>query len=226
MATMEQEAPPLAAGMRLTREQFLELWEMHPEIRRAELIGGVVYMPSPLSWDHGRTDDDVGVWLSTYRVNTPGTDSASNATTMLLEDAPQPDRQLRILPECGGKACVEGKYLGGPAELIAEVCLSSTSYDLNQKFDLYEFAWVQEYLAILMYEQVIRWHHLVDGRYQIMPPDAGGIWRSRVFPGLWLDGQALLMRDMPKVLAVLQNGLASAEHQAFVDRLAKQRGRA
>src|SRR5262245_23316136 len=151
MATVEQEVPPLAAGMRLTREKFLHLWDLHPEIKRAELIGGIVYMPSPVSLKHVMPDDDVGLWLSTYRVHTPGTDGGANATTLLLEDSPQPDRHLRILSEYGGKSWVEDKYLAGPAELMAEVCLSSASYDLNQKYELYEKAGVQEYLAIVMY---------------------------------------------------------------------------
>ena len=223
MATVEQETPPLTAGMKLTRMEFLRIWEMHPEITRAELIGGIVYMPSPLSLEHGYSDDDVGGWLFTYRVNTPGTDGGSNATTMLLEDSPQPDRHLRIMPECGGKSWVEGKFLAGPAELMAEVCLASTSYHLNQKYDLYEAASVQEYLAVLMYEQEIRWHNLVNGRYQILPPDADGILRSRAFPGLWLDGRALLQRDMQRVRAKLQEGLASPEHRAFVERLSMLR---
>ena len=226
MATVEQEVPPLAPGMKLTRSEFLRLWDLHPEIKRAELIGGIVYMPSPLSLEHGFSEDDVGGWLFVYRVNTPGVDGASNTTAKLLEDSPQPDRHLRMLPECGGNSWVEGKYLAGPVELMAEVCLSSTSYDLNQKYDLYEAGGVQEYLAVLMYEQEFRWHILVNGRYQILPPDADGIHRSRVFPGLWLDGRALLKRDLSKVLAVLQSGLASPEHQSFVDRLAKQRTRA
>ena len=74
-----------------------------------------------------------------------------------------------------------------------------------------------------MFEQEIRWHILVNGRYQLLPPDADGIWRSRAFPGLWLDGAALLKRDMPRVLAVLQSGLALPEHQAFVKQLAEKR---
>lgn len=224
MTTIEQESPPLAAGMRLSRAEFLRRWELHPEISRAELIGGRVYMPSPVSLEHGLSDDDIGGWLFTYRVNTPGTDSGTNATTLLLEDSPQSDRHLRILPECGGKSWVEGKYLAGPAELMVEVCLSSTSYDLNEKYDLYEAAGVQEYLAVLMYEQEIRWHHRVDGQFQILSPDADGIHRSRVFPGLWLDGAALLRRDMAAVLAKLQEGLATPEHRVFVEGLAQHRG--
>jgi hypothetical protein len=223
MATVEEHVLPLAAGMRLTRAEFLRRWELHPEIKSAELIGGRVYVPSPLSLDHGKVDRIIALWLGTYQANTPRTDGGDNMTTVLLEDCPQPDHVLYILPECGGKSWVEDKYLAGPVELAAEVCLSSTSYDLNVKYDLYEAAGVQEYLAILMYDQEIRWHTLVNGRYQILPPDADGIWRSRVFPGLWLDSKALLKRDMPRVLAVLQGGLASPEHQAFVELLARVR---
>jgi len=223
MITIEKQAPSLSTGMRLTRAEFLRRWDLHPEITRAELIGGRVYMPSPVSLDHGESEDDVGIWLGMYRVNTPGTGSATNATTLLLEDSPQPDRHLRVLPECGGKSWVEGKFLAGPAELMAEVCLSSTSYDLNEKYDLYEAAGVQEYLAVLMYEREIRWHQLVDGRFQILPPDSEGIHRSLVFPGLWLDAPALLRRDMATVLTKLQQGLATPEHVAFAERLSQLR---
>src|SRR5262245_7270627 len=103
MATVQQEVPALADGMRMTRDEFLRNWALNPDIKFAELIGGRVYMPSPLSLDHGTTDEDVGGWLFTYRANTPGTSSGANVTTLLLDDSPQPDRHLRILPECGGK---------------------------------------------------------------------------------------------------------------------------
>jgi hypothetical protein len=168
-------------------------------------------------------EDDLGGWLFNYRVQTPGTDSSSNETTFLLDDAPQPDRHLRILAECGGKSWLEGKYLHGAPELMAEVCVSSASYDLHQKFDLYEAAGVTEYLAVLRREQEIRWHILDSGRFQILPADSDGIWRSRVFPGLWLDGAALFRRDMQKVLAVLQEGIRTKEHQAFAEQLALKR---
>ena len=223
MATVEQEAPPLAAGMRLTREEFFRRWDMHPEITKAELLGGIVYMPSPVSPEHGDSESDLGTWIGTYRVATPGTISGHNTTSLMLDDAPQADINLRIALECGGRSWAEGRRLHGAPELITEICLSSADYDLHVKFDLYEAIGVQEYLAILVERQEIRWHILVDGRYQILPPDADGIRRSRVFRGLWLHGQALQQGDMPKVLAVLQTGLASPEHQAFVNLLASKR---
>ena len=68
-----------------------------PPSTRAELIGGVVYMPSPLGDDHGQTDDDVADWLGHYRRFTPGSEAAGNATTILGQfGEPQPDCVLYI----------------------------------------------------------------------------------------------------------------------------------
>ena len=225
VTAIDERVPPLGPGDKLTREEFLRRWEAHPEIKRAELIGGIVYMPSPVKLEHGSIESDVGIWLGTYRVATPGTDAGHNTTTFLLDDTPQPDLHLRILPEYGGSSREEDGYLCGVPELLAEVCLSSVAYDLHVKYDLYETAQVPEYLAVLLYEREIRWHRLIDGKYRLQPPDADGIWRSHVFPGLWLDGESLLARDMPKVLKRLQEGIQSAAHQEFVALLAANKAR-
>src|SRR5947209_645384 len=110
---LEQRVPPLAAGDKLTREEFLRRWRAHPEIKNAELIGGIVYMSSPVSVDHGDVDGDVGTWLGVYKAATPGTASGHNTTSYLLDDTPQPDINLRILPDFGGTSWVEEKYLHG-----------------------------------------------------------------------------------------------------------------
>lgn len=215
--------PPLAAGDKLSRDEFIRRWELHPEIKFAELIGGIVYMPSPVSSEHGDIDGDVGTWLGTYHAWTPGTASGRNSTAFLLDGSPQPDLNLRILRQRGGGSWIEDDgYLHGVPELLAEVCRSSVAYDLNQKFDLYQKAGVPEYLAVLVFEQEVRWHILIDGEYQVLGPDADGLLRSRVFPGLWLDCQALLAGDLQRVLQRLQEGLQSPEHRQFVARLASQ----
>jgi Uma2 family endonuclease len=219
----EQRVAPLRAGDQLTREEFLRRWEANPSIKLAELIGGIVYMPSSVSVEHGGADSDVGTWLGVYHAFTPGTASERNTTSFTLEDSPQPDLNLRLLPECGGGSWVQDGYLHGVPELVAEVCVSSASYDLNQKYRLYQSAGVPEYLAVVMFEQEVRWHALVDGRYQLFSPDADGLYRSRIFPGLWLDGQALLAGHLRQVLDRLQAGLQSAEHAQFVAELAARR---
>lgn len=220
---INERVPPLATGDHLTRAEFLRRWQAQPGIKRAELIGGRVYMPSPVSGDHGKMDRRIGAWLGVYQAATPGVDGANNATSLMLEDAPQPDLSLLILPEYGGNSRVEGLYFQGAPEFLAEVSASSASNDLHDKYRLYESAGVQEYLVVLLFEEEIRWHELVEGRYERLAPDADGLWRSRVFPGLWLDGQALLAGDLRRVLDRLQDGLRSAEHDRFVTDLAARR---
>ena len=224
MATdISTQTPSLHAGDRLTRAEFLNIWEQLPDLKRAELIGGVVYMPSPVGLDHAESEYDAAGWTFCYKIATPGTSGGSNATSILLEDAPQADVHLRLLPEYGGKTWVENKLLHGPPEMFVEVSHSSEAHDLNVKLPLYEEAGVQEYLVILLKRQEIRWHRLVDGKYQLLPADADGIWRSLVFPGLWLNGKAMLEGDSAQLAATLQDGIASEEHQRFVQKLADRK---
>ena len=138
-------------------------------------------------------------------------------------ETPQPDEYLRILPEFGGRSRNEGLYVGGSPELITEICVSSADYDLHEKLDLYERSGVLEYVAILMREQEIRWHRLSLKGYKLVAPDPKMIWKSKVFPGLWLDGKAMLANDAAKVLATLNKGLRSPEHAAFVKKLARRK---
>ena len=224
MATADVECPPpLEFGDNLTREQFLRLWELNPAIKRAELIGGVVYMPSPVSIAHGDTDIDLGGWTFIYKVATPGLACGSNATTILSEDVAQPEVNLRVLPEYGGKTWIKGKYLAGPPEFLGAVCASSAAYDLHQKLDLYESAGVQEYLTVLVYDKEIRWHVLENGKYQILPPSADGISALAGLPGTLAGWCRVFPGRYAGVLDVLQKGIESSEHAAFVQSLATKK---
>jgi Uma2 family endonuclease len=214
---------PLQAGDVLPREEFLRRWENMPRLARAELIGGVVYLPSPLSRKHGTMENNVAGWVAVYRAATPGTEAGNNMTWLMGKDAPQPDTSLYVLPECGGRVRMRGELLQGAPEFLAEVCLTSAVYDLHQKLELYQEAGVEEYLAVLLHEQEVRWHRLTGGRFEVLAPPADGVYRSAVFPGLWLDAAALLAGDLARVLAVVQTGIPTPEHQAFVEQLAARR---
>jgi hypothetical protein len=194
-----------------------------PQIKRAELVQGVVYMPSPVSREHAVMENNVAAWLGVYRAATPGCESMNNASWLMRGDAPQPDTALRILPEHGGQSGMQGQYASGAPEFLAEVCLSSTAYDLHQKLGLYQESGVQEYLAVLLLEREVRWHQLVAGRLEVVPAPADGVYRSSGFPGLWLDAPVLLAGDLARVLALLNEGLRTPEHQAFVEQLAAAR---
>jgi hypothetical protein len=68
-------------------------------------------------------------------------------------------------------------------------------------------------------EQAIDGFVLRAGQYERLPVDANGLLRSEVFPGLWLDAAALIRGELATVLAIVQQGLGSPEHAAFVARL-------
>jgi Uma2 family endonuclease len=213
--------PPLRQGDHLSDEEFLRRYEAMPEVKKAELIQGVVYMPSPVSMDeHGGPHFDFNTWLGYYRVFTPGTQGGDNTTIRLgPRNVPQPDTLLRILPECGGKTRTVDRYVIHGPELVAEVAASSVSFDLHEKLETYQEAGVQEYIVWRVEDAAIDWFVLQSGAYEKLVLAPAGRYESRVFPGLWLDPTALLRGDMQRVLAVLQEGIASAEHQAFVEKL-------
>lgn len=217
--------PPLESGDRLTRQEFERRYQAMPRIKKAELIEGVVYVASPVrATRHGRPHAKIMTWLGTYWVATPGVDLQDNTTVRLdADNEPQPDALLRLEPEVGGNSRIsDDDYVEGAPELIAEIAASSASYDLNAKLNAYRRNGVQEYIVWQMYENRLDWFSLQEGRYVSLQPDEAGVIRSLVFPGLWLAVNALREGDLAQVLAVLQQGLQTAQHQAFVKRLNPQ----
>lgn len=225
VAAWPVKVPFLQPGDRLTRAEFERRYEAMPDIN-AELIEGVVYVSSPVSFeDHASPHANLIGWMIVYSSHTPGTGVGDNATVRLDEDnVPQPDGLLRIAEACGGRSrLVEKGYLEGSPELIAEVSASTASYDLHDKFNAYRRNKVPEYLVWRVWDQAIDWFIWREGRYERRQPDAQGWLKSEVFPGLWLDAAALLAGDMRRVLEVLQQGTASSEHAAFAAQLEAKR---
>ncbi|MBX6313828.1 MAG: Uma2 family endonuclease [Isosphaeraceae bacterium] len=226
MATTSRVAPPpLVEGDRLDQPEFHRRYEAMPPGTRAELIGGVVSMPSPVGPEHSRAHVLVIVWLDRYAEATPGVEVLDNASTALdLKGELQPDAQLRILPECGGQTRTEQKIIVGAPELVVEVAQSTRYVDLGPKLADYERAGVREYIVRALDPDEVIWHVRREGRLMAIPPGPEGLYRSEVFPGLWLDPQALLAGDRAAVRAALERGLATPEHAAFLARLAAARG--
>ena len=217
------QPPPLETGDRLTRAEFERRYEAMPDMKKAELINGVVYVGSPVRFGaHGEPRARLLTWLGIYAAFTQGVGAGGNATVRLDADTePQPDALLRIEPEAGGTSRVsDDDYVEGAPEFVAEVASSTASYPLHDKMDAYRRAGVQEYLVWRVDDGQIDWFSRHDGDYVRLTPDESGVIASRVFPGLRLLLPALLAGDVAQVLAELQSGLATAEHAAFVARLA------
>ncbi len=220
-----QRLPPLENGDRLTRSEFEQRYAAMPQLKKAELIEGVVYMAAALRFrSHGQPHGNLIIWLGNYKVVTPGLELADNTTVRLdLDNEPQPDVALFVDPALGGQVQIsEDDYIEGAPELIAEVAASSASYDLGDKKKAYRRNGVQEYIVWQMFENKLDWFVLQNDEYVELNPDADGVIRSRQFPGLWLAVEALLTGDMVQVLAVLQQGLAAPEHTAFVQQLSQR----
>ena len=215
----ESAAPLLEAGDRLSRSEFERRYERMPRLKKAELIEGTVYMPSPVrARKHARPHFCLAAWFAAYEEETPGVECFLNSTVRLdLENEPQPDLVLIKKPAKGGQTRISADdYLERAPELAVEVVGSSQAYDLHQKKGAYRRNGVCEYLAWITPENRLVWWELVEEEYQEIAPAEDGLLRSRVFPGLWLNPTALLRGDLKGVLATLRRGLASAEHRAFL----------
>ena len=227
-----QRLPRLQNGDHLTREEFERRYTAMPHVKKAELIEGIVYMPSPVSHtQHSMPHCDVTTWLGVYRASTPGVEGGDNGTVRLDEDnEPQPDAFLLVSPACAGQARVsKDDYVEGAPELVVEVAATSASHDLHAKLNAYRRNGVKEYIVWRVLDQAIDWFVLRGGQYERLQPVKGAagrkLFKSETFLGLWLDAEAMLKNNLAAVLDVLRDGLSSSEHAAFVARLQKAAGK-
>jgi Uma2 family endonuclease len=222
LTTSVNNKRPLANGDHMKQPEFHRRYEQCPKGEKWELVGGIVYMPSPLSVTHSDYQEEIGYALSVYRRSTPGVQALQGATTILGDKSePQPDLSLRIRPEYRGRSQTVKDYVKGPPELLVEIAHSTRALDLLQKRADYERAGVLEYVVVSTEEPELHWFNLRTDRP--LRPDREGVYRSKVFPGLWIDGPALLRLDSTRVEEVVRQGLASSAHAAFVRRLERSR---
>ena len=189
-----------------------------PQVKKAELIEGIVYMPSPVRFDsHSVPDSFVQLWLGAYAAATPGTQVGANGTVKLdIENVPQPAAVLRIIEECGGASRLDEKgYLVGPPEMVVEIAASSSSLDLHDKLRAYRRNGVKEYLVWRTLDAEFDWCVLEDGDFRRQSPDPKGLCHGGTFPGLVLNVPALLAQDGAAALATLSAGFKSKLHQAI-----------
>jgi Uma2 family endonuclease len=225
--TQQTFIPALESGDRLTRAEFERRYQLHPAIKKAELIEGVVYVASPVRIKrHASPHSRIITWLGNYEAATPGVMVGDNATVRLdLDNEPQPDGLLRLEEACGGQSRIsDDDYIEGAPELVAEIAASSASYDLHDKLNAYRRNGVQEYLVWLVEDREFRWYTLQEGQFLEQSSHASEMFESKVFPGLRLAATALLAGDMAMVLAELKKGIDTEAHQQFAAGLAEKLG--
>lgn len=232
MATLAQaDQPPLLfSGQRLDREEFYrrvdEFVARGGDPRGIERLEQRVQMPQPIPLTfHGEPLGHMVAWLGHYVAATRGCQGSGSATLVLdADNDPEPDCVLRIRPEYGGESRTDRSgYVDGAPELVVEVADSTAVTDLQLKFEIYRRNGVLEYLVWETIAEDFYWFVLQEVEYHRVSPDADGVISSRVYPGLWLDVTALLRGDLARVLAMVQQGVASAEHAEFVAGLDVQR---
>jgi Uma2 family endonuclease len=220
---MAPPVPPLEPGDHLTPEEFERRYDAMPHLKKAELIEGVVYMSSPVKHDsHGNPQFNLISWGGIFVFATPGIQGGDNGSLKLdNKNMPQPDVYLLISPNHGGQARIDEGYVVGAPDWIGEVAATTASYDLHVKLEVYRRNGVREYVIWRVLDREIDWFVLRGGKYERLALSAEGIYQSEALPGLWLDPQALIAEDLPKLQAIVQRGLATPEHQQFVERLAR-----
>lgn len=215
---------PLVQGELLLQMEFHERYCAMPEGFRAELIDGRVFVVSPVFDRHFTLHSIVTHWLMHYVEHTPGVFSGTDGTTILGDATEvQPDGMLGVRTEYGGQTRRDsrGAVIGAP-ELVVEVADSTEARDTGVKLREYERNGVQEYVVVLVRSNMVRWFVRVDDRLQ-QSQQEGDLYKSRSFPGLWLEAKALLAEDSALVSQCVLAGIADASHQDFVAALSARR---
>lgn len=214
--------PPLENGDRLTLREFMRRYEASPAHVKAELIEGIVYMAAAVRHaHHGRQHGWIVAIVTTYGALTD-LEVGDNSTTELDSgNAPQPDVLMFLPAEFGGRAKVnDDGYIEGPPDFVAEISASTVSIDLHDKLRVYQKNGVREYVVWRVNDKAVDWFVLQDGKFVPLAADEHGIYRSQVFPGLWLDVPALLRRDAKQLWATLDAGMATDAYRDFAEQVA------
>ncbi|MGD9894065.1 MAG: Uma2 family endonuclease [Dehalococcoidia bacterium] len=206
MATTKATPVILESGDRLTRVEFHRRYCARPDIKKAELVLGVVYVPSPLRSEfHGEPHSLADLWVGSYAARHPDLRVSIDPTLILGDESEvQPDIVLFREPAQGSvlQRTIDG-YLEGAPEFVMEIAASSASYDLHDKLEAYRLAGVPEYVVWRVIDRQINWFRLRDGAYVRVEPDQEGVIESAVLPGLRLSIPALLAGNRAAIVAAL-----------------------
>jgi hypothetical protein len=216
---------PLPHCGRMDQAEFHRRYQSYPPHQKVDLVDGEIYVAPPRSVCHGALHCDVSYLLHLYKLATPGVAVVGHCSTILDERSEvQPYLSVLLKEEYGGTSHANWEdYICGPAELLVQFTDELGCREMQARRAVFERAGVGEFLAVSVAERQVNWFHFPTG--SLIEPNRRGVSKSRVFPGLWLAFHLIWAEDYPAQLALLDRGLASPEHAAFVKRLAKARER-
>jgi Uma2 family endonuclease len=190
---------------RMTAEEFMR---DAPEDRKAELIDGVLVMPSPASTTHERLQRFLFLLLQSYAEERDLGEALGSRTAVVLapDQAPEPDI-LFVRKERQG--IIQEKGVMAAPDFVIELLSAGTARnDRGPKFRAYERAGVSELWLIDPYgPEGTQFFQLQEGRYVEVRADKNGILRATAVPGFWIDLKWLWSQDqavtMRQALAAL-----------------------
>jgi len=219
--------PPLENGDHLSQPEFHRRYLEMPEVKKAELIEGIVYMPSPVSLNHLSPHYKLITLLGAYSLTIPQLISGDNGTVILdNKNEVQPDIMLAISESAGGSSKIVTRtennqamqYLVGAPEFVAEIAASSVSIDLHTKREVYERIGVRNYLVWLTQDNAMRLMSLTNGQLIEVQHDEP-VLSIESMPGLRINRAAILKGDLAAAMKTVTDAAASEEAVAFRKRL-------
>ena len=183
--TVELLTPPRLPDHTLTFEEYLA-WE--GENQAVEWVNGEVRIVPPASVQHEDLVAFLSLLLRMYVKKHDLGKVLGSRIAMKLE-AQRRGREPDILFLANERVhLLQKNYLDGPADVAVEITSpESIGRDRGEKFVEYEAAGVKEYWLIDPDRQQAEFYCLgSDGRYHLMPLEAGGVFRSQTIAGFWL----------------------------------------
>ena len=203
----------------MTYEEFLD-WA--DEDTLAEWVNGEVIVHLPASLAHQLVEGFLYRLIASHvEVYQLGAILESPFQMKLAKSGREPDL-IFVANEHLNR--LQGTYLDGPADLVIEIVSpESIGRDRGDKFVEYQQAGILEYWLLDPQMRRAEFYQLdAAGQYQLIPPDAEGIYRSRVLPGFWLRVGWLCQDPLPVVEGVLLEVGGEAYARRWIERL--QRG--
>ena len=187
---------------------FDEFCTLVPDGQKADLIDGVIHMASPDTQRANALGFFIAYLIEGYTTakNVGGFTFISRFACKISDfRAPEPDAGC-VRPE--RLHLVHDQHMdGGPDIAVEVVSRESRSRDYGEKRDLYEAAGVSEYWIIDPLQRRVEFLRLSDGKYELVPPENNNVFRCAVIPGLWLNVQWLLAKNVPRAYTCLQEVL-------------------